>query len=410
MALDFFAGCVGGCAGVVVGYPLDTIKVHMQTQDYRNPIYKGNWHCFRTILAKESVAGFYRGMSSPMAGVAVVNAIVFGVYGQTQRQIPNPDSLTAHFIAGTVAGIAQTPICSPIELTKTRMQLQVSNTRFSGPFECLKHIYKYEGSRGVFRGLSITFLREAPSFGVYFLTYESLTRTRDNEPISTTCMLMAGGLAGTASWTLTYPLDVLKSRIQAYSDRYAGMLDCFRQTVKAEGYSCLYKGLSSTILRAFPTNAVTFAVVAWTIRILGQEDVESKPENNPRIVVEPVKKIPETHEPFLGNWNVFLTNASENMVIPTLSMMSTNNLTLGNSVLYEVNGWTDTAIMYSVADQPRDDKHHEEEGEKSRKGKGDAVDDCGGEKKVKSTVVEQTSAEFEVPRVNSDSNVSVNCS
>lgn len=39
----------------MVGYPLDTIKVHMQTQDYRKPKYRGNWHCFRTILAKESV-------------------------------------------------------------------------------------------------------------------------------------------------------------------------------------------------------------------------------------------------------------------------------------------------------------------------------------------------------------------
>ncbi|EFN76176.1 Mitochondrial carnitine/acylcarnitine carrier protein CACL [Harpegnathos saltator] len=43
-----------GSAGVVVGYPLDTVKVHMQTQDCRNPKYRGTWDCFRTILAKES--------------------------------------------------------------------------------------------------------------------------------------------------------------------------------------------------------------------------------------------------------------------------------------------------------------------------------------------------------------------
>lgn len=47
-----------GCAGVVVGYPLDTIKVHIQTQDFRNPKYTGTWHCFRTILARDSVKMF----------------------------------------------------------------------------------------------------------------------------------------------------------------------------------------------------------------------------------------------------------------------------------------------------------------------------------------------------------------
>lgn len=44
-----------GCAGTLVGYPFDTIKVHLQTQDQRNPKYKGNWDCLRKILATESV-------------------------------------------------------------------------------------------------------------------------------------------------------------------------------------------------------------------------------------------------------------------------------------------------------------------------------------------------------------------
>lgn len=39
----------------MVGYPLDTVKVHIQTQDSRNPKYRGTWDCLRTVLAKESV-------------------------------------------------------------------------------------------------------------------------------------------------------------------------------------------------------------------------------------------------------------------------------------------------------------------------------------------------------------------
>lgn len=52
---DYFLVFSAGCAGIVVGYPFDTIKVHIQTQDHRNPKYRGTWHCFRTLVARESV-------------------------------------------------------------------------------------------------------------------------------------------------------------------------------------------------------------------------------------------------------------------------------------------------------------------------------------------------------------------
>ena len=110
-----------------------------------------------------------------MAGVAAVNAIVFGVYGTTYKSFSEPDHLGSHFLAGASAGLAQTPVCSPMELAKTRLQLQSSN-KFSSPLQCLKHIYKHEGFRGIFNGLGITFLREIPSYGIYFFTYEALTR------------------------------------------------------------------------------------------------------------------------------------------------------------------------------------------------------------------------------------------
>ncbi|XP_039302538.1 mitochondrial basic amino acids transporter isoform X2 [Solenopsis invicta] len=276
-SLDFFAGCLGGCAGIMVGYPLDTVKVHMQTQDCRNPKYRGTWDCLRTIFAKESVSGLYKGMTSPIAGVAVVNAIVFGVYGYTQRNLSDPDRMSSYFLAGASAGIAQTPVSSPIELAKTRLQLQSTGQgNVQGPMQCLRNVYRQEGYRGVFKGLGITFLREGPSYGVYFVTYEMLTKTSSKQPISTLHMLLAGGFAGTASWVISYPIDVIKSRIQAESsNRYSGALDCLRKSVRAEGYSCLYRGLNSTILRAFPTNAATFAVVTWTIRLLGEQPNEA---------------------------------------------------------------------------------------------------------------------------------------
>jgi Mitochondrial carrier protein. len=127
----------------------------------------------------------------------------------------------------------------------------------------------------VFRGLGTTICREIPGFGTYFYSYELMTRTSGNNgepgpPIGTFHMMLAGGLSGTVSWVLTYPIDVIKSRLQADGCngvyKYTGFMDCLKKSVASEGYGVLTRGLNSTILRAFPTNAATFTVVTWIFR------------------------------------------------------------------------------------------------------------------------------------------------
>lgn len=181
-------------AGVVVGHPLDTVKVLLQTQDMKNPKFKGTIHCLQSVVAKEGLRGVYKGVTSPLLGVAGINAVVFGVYGNAQRHASNPESLGTHAVAGAAAGLVQSFICSPMELAKSRLQVADSVSR--GPIECLTRIYNNKGVAGVFRGLGLTAGRDVPSFTIYFFTYELLTRSDSNMPASTWSMLFAGGLAG----------------------------------------------------------------------------------------------------------------------------------------------------------------------------------------------------------------------
>lgn len=137
----------------------------MQTQDYKNPIYRGTYDCLKKIVQKDSFRGLYRGISSPIASISVLNAIVFGVYGNVQRRTTDPDSLLAHFFAGSAAGLSQSLICSPMELVKSRLQMQhdIPNAvKHKNPWACLRYIAKHEGRRGVFKGLSITVARDVP--------------------------------------------------------------------------------------------------------------------------------------------------------------------------------------------------------------------------------------------------------
>lgn len=240
----------------------------LQTQNVNNPKYKGAIDCLRQLIAKEGIRGVYRGMSSPLAGVAGINAIVFGVYGNVQRNLNDPSALNSYLIAGAAAGFSQSFFSSPMELAKSRVQV---NGDTFGPLKCLKDIYYKEGYRGIFRGLNITIVREVPAFSSYFITYEYLTRTKNNEPPSTMRMLMAGGLAGVVSWAIVYPVDVLKSRIQVdgmvHPSKYLNAYDCLIKSIKSEGHSFLFKGLTPALVRSFPVNAACFVVVTWTMRI-----------------------------------------------------------------------------------------------------------------------------------------------
>ncbi|XP_072295924.1 mitochondrial basic amino acids transporter-like [Eucyclogobius newberryi] len=276
--MDFLAGCIGGAAGVLVGHPFDTVKVRLQVQCVDRPLYRGTFHCFQSIIRQESVFGLYKGIGSPMMGLTFINAIVFGVQGNAIRRL-GQDTPTNQFMAGAAAGAIQCVICCPMELAKTRMQMQGTGMRksstkklYKNSLDCLTRIYQREGLKGVNRGMVTTLIRETPGFGVYFWAYDMLTRGLGCEPENPYMipkLLFAGGMAGIASWLSTYPVDVIKSRLQADGvggvNRYSSIADCVRQSVQREGYMVFTRGLTSTLLRAFPVNAATFATVTLVL-------------------------------------------------------------------------------------------------------------------------------------------------
>ena len=64
------------------------------------------------------------GMSSPLAGLAAINAICFGIYGNALEIFEDKTAPFSQFVAGATSGFAQTVICCPMELTKLRVQVR----------------------------------------------------------------------------------------------------------------------------------------------------------------------------------------------------------------------------------------------------------------------------------------------
>lgn len=187
--------------------------------------------------------------------------------------------LSVYFISGASAGAIQTVVSSPAELVKTRLQLDSqgsrSRRRFSGPWHCARMILQEEGVRGLSRGFLPTLCRDSPGFGFYFVSYEGCCRILpsltwgSSTSNSTWVMLTAGGVGGIAAWLFSYPFDVVKSRLQAdglrCSEKFSGMLDCFRKSFREGGVALFTRGLGTTLVRAFPVNAVTFYSVDFFV-------------------------------------------------------------------------------------------------------------------------------------------------
>ncbi|PIN05907.1 Mitochondrial carrier protein [Handroanthus impetiginosus] len=277
---EFVAGGVGGIAGVLAGHPLDTLRVWQQHSGKGSALA-----ILRRAIATEGPSALYRGMVAPLASVTFQNAIIFQTYAILSRafdkntKVDDPPSYKGIALGGISTGAVQSLILCPVELVKIRLQLQnIANNKTNpsssqmGPSNVVRTIIRVEGYRGIFRGLVITVLRDAPAHGVYFWTYEYMREQlhpgcRKNGQETFGTMLLAGGLAGVTSWISCYPLDVLKTRIQAET-KYLGLIDCFRRSVKQEGYNLLWRGLGTTIARAFIVNGAVFTAYETALRCI----------------------------------------------------------------------------------------------------------------------------------------------
>src|SRR5690242_9707800 len=76
--IDMVAGGIGGASLVCVGYPLDTIKVRIQTAEVTRSHAKVSViDCAKQIYRRGGLKGFYKGMTSPLCSVIPMYACSF---------------------------------------------------------------------------------------------------------------------------------------------------------------------------------------------------------------------------------------------------------------------------------------------------------------------------------------------
>ncbi|WAQ99706.1 ORNT1-like protein [Mya arenaria] len=272
--IDFIGGTTGATASVYVGQSLDTVKVKMQTFP---TLYKNALDCFAKTYRQDGIArGLYAGTVPALAANISENSVLFMFYGLCQKimtkvvgkeHVTHLNPLENALSGGTAAFFSSFTLC-PTELVKCRLQamremaslgkLEGGLERLKiGPFGLTKEILQQEGIRGLFKGLTATFMREIPGYVFFFGAFRTV---------------LSGGVGGVCLWVTIFPADVVKSRVQVAST--AGMLEptfrsVIKQIYKEEGIQALYKGLGPTVLRTFPATGALFLAYETTKKWLG---------------------------------------------------------------------------------------------------------------------------------------------
>jgi solute carrier family 25 carnitine/acylcarnitine transporter 20/29 len=90
----------------------------------------------------------------------------------------------------------------------------------------------------------------------------------------------AGVMAGFGLWGSMFPIDTIKSKIQADSlskPEFKGTIDCLKRSIAIEGHAGLWRGVTAALWRAIPVNAAIFLAVEGTRSLIAdtEETVET---------------------------------------------------------------------------------------------------------------------------------------
>ncbi|KAF3155064.1 hypothetical protein TWF225_008358 [Orbilia oligospora] len=318
---DFIASSIAGSAAIVLGNPIDVIKVRLQT---------GITNTRSTAARFETWTSLFRGAAAPVLGNGALTALLFVGYNRTleylestpYQQIKSP-SLANVWLAGAASGLACFIISAPTEVIKCRAQIYPSHlhdiaTRGTSTtsgiqspsgtrnapssWRVARQVFATSGVKGLYHGGVITSLRDSIGYGWYFWAYEATKNALGLESEMATS-LVAGGIAGCVTWASIYPFDVVKTRVQTQSlvgpvinggscgerdgllggngggggaaRRYEmGAWDHTKAIWRTEGVRGYFSGFWWCMGRSFFVNAVQWALYEYIMRALRSESAD----------------------------------------------------------------------------------------------------------------------------------------
>lgn len=191
----FLAGSLAGVTAVCITYPLDTIRARLAYQITGEHIYAGIVHVAQSIFQQEGgIKAIYRGFLPTVIGMVPYAGLSFYCFETLKflciKHLPyytansspsNTGSLVLNvpskLICGAFAGAIAQSFSYPFDVTRRRMQLAMMNPKTYkyglSMSKTMLTVYKENGLiQGLYRGMSINYIRAVPMVSISFCTYE----------------------------------------------------------------------------------------------------------------------------------------------------------------------------------------------------------------------------------------------
>ncbi|KAG4154832.1 hypothetical protein ERO13_D03G072600v2 [Gossypium hirsutum] len=173
-------------------------------------------------------------------------------------KVSNPS--LRRLISGAIAGAVSRTCVAPLETIRTHLMVGSSG---SSTLEVFNDIMQTDGWKGLFRGNFVNVIRVAPSKAIELFAFDTVNKqlspTPGEEPkIPIPSSLVAGACAGVSSTLLTYPLELIKTRLTIEKNMYDGILDAFLKILQKEGPGELYRGLAPSLIGVIPYAATNY--------------------------------------------------------------------------------------------------------------------------------------------------------
>lgn len=289
-AVNLIAGGGAGMMEALACHPLDTIKVRMQlSRRARQPgaPKRGFIRTGAEIIKKETPLGLYKGLGAVLTGIVPKMAIRFTSFEAYKQFLADPNtgivSGRATFLAGLAAGITEAvAVVTPMEVIKIRLQAQhhsmadpLDVPKYRNAAHALYTVVKEEGFGALYRGVSLTALRQGSNQAVNFTAYtyfkewlKAWQPQYDGANLPSYQTTLIGLVSGAMGPLSNAPIDTIKTRLQR-APAMPGISAFQRISIiagdmfKQEGFHAFYKGITPRVMRVAPGQAVTFTVYEY---------------------------------------------------------------------------------------------------------------------------------------------------
>lgn len=301
-ALRLTAGVMGTVVVRTVLAPFERMKLEYQLNRSVLPFAQAA----RKVLAAEGVRGFWRGNAINLLRVCPYKAINFAAFDAYRGLAVSLSPGGPHEVnevllafAGAAAGITSVSSCFPMDVVRTRLLVTGGMDKYGGVRACISRLYKKEGMGAFYRGFLPAIIAMTPNGAVYYTVYDRLKMKRlkqleaeeeaareekrgeargrmsstenDREPIRVEqgYMMLSGALAGASAEFSTYPLEVVRRRMQLQGGKgtmsqVMGRRALRRMTttlsiiVRRHGLAGLYMGVVPSVAQVLPSAALGY--------------------------------------------------------------------------------------------------------------------------------------------------------